>query len=159
MQLKDKPGTNEPAARPSGCTHLKLRQLVRRVARLYDEDVAACGLRGTQYSLLTAIVKLGPVRPADLASALGLDASTLTRNVQILVASGWVVVQPGADARSRSVVATAAGQAKRAEAQRLWRRSQERVNQLLGVPTVIELHALLDRCVAALDAQAPDESS
>ena len=147
------------AARPAGCTHLKLRQLLRRVSRIYDEDAAACGLRGTQYSLLSYIVKLGPIRPADLAQALGLDASTLTRNVQTLVAAGWVVIAPGPDARSRLVVATPAGSAKRVEAQRAWRRSQERINTHLGGPTVMALHALIDRCVLALDAGEPHDPS
>ncbi len=147
------------AARPAGCTHLKLRQLLRRVSRIYDEDAAACGLRGTQYSLLSYIVKLGPIRPADLAQALGLDASTLTRNVQTLVAAGWVVIEPGPDARSRLVVATPAGSAKRVEAQRAWRRSHERINTHLGGPTVMALHALIDRCVLALDAGEPHDPS
>jgi hypothetical protein len=52
---------------PRGCTNLKLRQLGRRVARLYDGDQRALGLKGTQYSLLSYVVKLGPVRPSDLA--------------------------------------------------------------------------------------------
>src|SRR5690606_32054087 len=43
-------------AQPSGCTNLRLHRLGRRVARLYDEDLRALGLKGTQYSLLSYIV-------------------------------------------------------------------------------------------------------
>ena len=49
------------------------------------------------------------------------------------------------------MLATPAGSAKRAQAQRAWRRSQERINTQLGVPTVMALHALIDQCVSALD--------
>ena len=52
---------SDPSLKPQGCTYLKLRQLTRSVARLYDEQLARCGLKGTQYSLLSHAVKLGPV--------------------------------------------------------------------------------------------------
>ena len=47
-----------------------------------------------------------------------MDASTLTRNLQPLVAQGWLEVGAGDDARSRFVTATEAGRIKRVEAQR-----------------------------------------
>jgi hypothetical protein len=50
----------DTAVKPQGCTNLKLRQLMRRVAQLYDAEVGKTGLRGTQYSLLSYVVKLGP---------------------------------------------------------------------------------------------------
>jgi DNA-binding MarR family transcriptional regulator len=81
-----------------------------------------------------------------------MDASTLTRNLQPRVAGGWVEIGPGADARSRLVVATAAGRAKRAEAQREWKRAQLTLNEQLGPARVAALHALLDDCLEALNA-------
>jgi DNA-binding MarR family transcriptional regulator len=141
------------SVKPEGCTNLKLRQLGRRVARRYDDDMRALGLRGTQYSLLSYIVKLGPLGQAALAAAVGLEASTLTRNLQPLVGAGWVQVTPGADARSHLVVATEAGRALREQAQRAWKRSQLAINQRLGDERVARLHALLDECAALLDAE------
>src|SRR5689334_24036161 len=89
----------DTAVKPQGCTNLKLRQLMRRVARHYDAEVGKTGLRGTQYSLLSHVVKLGPIRPVDLAAAMNVDASTLSRNLQPLAAAGWLVQEAGADAR------------------------------------------------------------
>lgn len=137
---------------PRGCTNLKLRQLSRAVSRHYDAYVTPVGLKGTQYSLLSHIVLSGPIRPSDLAQRLKLDASTLTRNLQPLVAQGWVVQGPGDDARSRAIVATVAGQAVRAEAQRAWKAAQLALNARLGASRVAALHALLDDCMAALEA-------
>jgi len=139
-------------AAPRGCTSFKLRQLSRRVSQHYDRIVAGAGLKTTQYSLLSNIERLGPIRPSDLAAAMAMDASTLTRNLQPLVASGWVEVGPGADARSRLVTATAAGRGKRAEAQREWKRAQLALNEQLGTARVTALHALLDDCLGALNA-------
>jgi DNA-binding MarR family transcriptional regulator len=140
-----------PAAAPRGCTSLKLRQLTRRVGQHYDRIVAGAGLKTTQYSLLAQIERLAPVRPSDLAAAMEMDASTLTRNLQPLVASGWAAIGPGADARSRLVTATPAGRAKRGEAQREWKRAQLALNARLGAARVVALHALIDDCLAAMN--------
>lgn len=106
---------------PRGCTNLKLRQLMRRVAQVYDVEVGKCGLKGTQYSLLSHVVLLGPLRPGDLAAAMKVTPSTLSRNLQPMVAAGWLEMAAGEDARSRLVLATAAGKDKRVEAQRRWK--------------------------------------
>jgi DNA-binding MarR family transcriptional regulator len=144
---------------PRGCTSLKLRQLTRRVSQLYDRFVGAAGLKTTQYSLLSHVIKLGPVRPGELALCLDMDASTLTRNLQPLVVQGWVEVGAGDDARSRLVTATAAGRTKRSEAQREWKRAQLALNERLGAAKVAQLHALLDDCLGLMNDVSgdPDE--
>ncbi len=145
------------AVKPQGCTNLKLRQLSRAVTRHYDAYVAPTGLKNSQYSLLSHVVLLGPLRPTDLAARMKIDASTLTRNLQPLVAAGWVEQGPGADARSRSVSATDAGRAKRAEAQRAWKQAQLALNARLGNERVLALHALIDDCLEALDVSETDD--
>ncbi|MBL8345587.1 MAG: winged helix-turn-helix transcriptional regulator [Rubrivivax sp.] len=145
------------AAVVQGCTHLKLRQLGRVVARHYEASLAGSGLRINQYSLLSAVVKLGPVGLGELASALRLDSSTLSRNLQPLVDQQLVEVRPGAgDARSRVAVATAAGEAMRAEAQRAWKQAQLALNERLGRERVATLHALIDESLAMLESPAQD---
>jgi DNA-binding MarR family transcriptional regulator len=153
--------TNPPATaapvEPRGCTNLKLRQLSRRVTRHYDQFVGQTGLKNTQYSLLSHVLALGPVRPSDLAARMQLDASTLTRNLHPLVVQGWVTLGPGEDGRSRWVSITDAGRAKRAEAQQAWKQAQLALNQALGPQRVVQLHALLDECLVLLDAGADAE--
>jgi DNA-binding MarR family transcriptional regulator len=141
-----------------GCTHLKLRRLGRVVARHYEAMLAGSGLRINQYSLLSAVVKLGPVGLGELASVLRLDGSTLSRNLQPLVEQGYVEVRPGGDdARSRTALATEAGRAARAEAQRMWKQAQLALNERLGPDRVAALHALLDESLALLEAAAEGE--
>jgi len=144
-------------AAPRGCTNLKLRQLSRRVKRHYDAIVSATGLKNTQYSLLSHVVVLGPIQLSALAAKMQLDPSTLTRNLQPLIAHGWLALEPGDDARSRRVIATPEGQALRTEAQRAWKRAQLSLNERLGSERVARLHALLDECMALLDdAESPE---
>ncbi len=151
---RSKPPRDAPGALPQGCTNLKLRQLMRQVTQHYDARMAASGLKTTQYSLLSTVLRMGPVRPSDLAAALKMDPSTLTRNLKPLVAAGWVEMAPGADARSRAVSITPAGRTKRTEAQRHWKVAQDTLNRTLGLPRVLALHALVDDSLALL---APEE--
>ena len=141
-----------PAAAPQGCTNLKLRQLSRVVSRHYEAYVAPTGLKNTQYSLLSYVVKLGPIRAGDLAAAMQLSASALSRNLQPLLEQGWIAIEPGADARSRMVEATAAGRALRAQAQKAWKHAQLALNKRLGPARVAALHDLLDECLGRLTA-------
>lgn len=139
-----------PAVQPQGCTNLKLRQLMRRVAQHYDAEVGKSGLKGTQYSLLSHVVLLGPIRPVDLAAQMKVTASTLSRNLQPLVAAGWLEVTAGDDARSRLVLATTAGREKRVEAQRRRKTAQLQINAVLGPANVLALHALIDDALQRL---------
>lgn len=96
-----------------------------------------------------------PVRPSDLAARMTLDASTLTRNLQPLVAQGWVEIGAGEDGRSRLVTSTEAGRAKRQQGQRAWKQAQLSINAQLGPERVAALHALIDECAALLQADSP----
>ena len=136
---------------PSGCSSFKLRQLSRRVSQHFDHIVGVAGLKTTQYSLLSHVMRLGPVRPSDLATEMEMDASTLTRNLQPLVKLGWLEVGPGDDGRSRFVTLTDAGRVKRAEAQREWKRAQLAFNAQMGEERVARLHEVIDECLAAMN--------
>jgi hypothetical protein len=129
----------DTAVKPQGCTNIKLRQLMRRVAQHYDAEVGKTGLKGTQYSLLSYVVKL-------------------TRNLRPLIDAGWLVQEPGVDGRSRLVSVTDAGREKRQEAQRRWRVAQEGINETLGARRVVELHTLIDHCLELLSPLPEEET-
>ncbi len=145
--------THPPALAPRGCTNLKLKQMSRLVARHYEAFVAPAGLRINQYSLLTHVIKLGPMRAGELAGTMRLDASTLSRNLQPLIERGLIEVSTGDDQRSRVVQASEAGVALRVDAQRAWKRAQLALNQKLGAARVAALHVLLDECMAVLETE------
>ena len=141
---------------PQGCSNFRLRQLMRRLDQHYDTELAKAGLKTTQYSLLSHVIKLEPVRPGALAQAMKMQPSTLTRNLQPLVLAGWVELGPGSDARSRCVTSTQAGRDKRSQAQRRWKAAQLGINGALGAARVVALHDLIDQCMDLLGhEQAP----
>lgn len=143
-------------AKPRGCTNLLLHQVMRKLDRLYDAELAKAGLTISQYSLLSHVVRLGPIRPGELARAMKMQASTVTRNLQPLQAAGWVVVGSGDDARSRSVSATEGGRNKQRQAQRHWKAVQLELNRRLGDAQVATLHRLLSQAMVVLTGTPSD---
>jgi DNA-binding MarR family transcriptional regulator len=142
---------------PVGCTNFKLRQLTRRVTQHYDQHLAGSGLKITQYSLLTHVDRLGPLAPGELARRMDMGASTLTRNLQPMIAAGWLALGEGVDARSRLVHITDAGLELRRQAQRRWKTAQLSLNDKLGLATVAALHGLLDQGLAAFHEEDTHE--
>ncbi len=141
-----------PVSRPRGCTNRRLRQFTRQLGRFYDAQLADSGLKTTQYSLLATLARLEPIQSGELARALSMDPSTLTRNLRLLRTCGWIAIAPGPDARTRLVGLTDDGRAKCEEARAHWKRAQRMLNRALGAERVARLHELIDACQSTLEA-------
>lgn len=140
------------AKRPSpvsGCTCARLRRLTRRMTAVYDRELTPTGLRLTQYALLASLRRLGGrdgVAVGDLAAAMDMDRTTLTRNLRPLLDQRLAALRPdAADARVRRAAITAEGLAAFDAAVPRWRAAQDFVNATLGVDNVAALHDWLDQ--------------
>jgi DNA-binding MarR family transcriptional regulator len=135
--------------KPLGCTCFKLRKLTRAMSRLYDQHMATVGLKTTQYSLLVNASRAAlPV--AELADLLGMERTTLTRNLKPLLDAGWVVLKPGADSRQRIVTITDDGRAKVEQAYVVWRQAQLEFEKLMGRDAVRALNQQLETTMTQL---------
>jgi DNA-binding MarR family transcriptional regulator len=114
------------------CTAARLRRATRAIGRIYDQTLAPSGLRETQFSVLIAISLFGEVPLLRLAEELGLDLTTLTRNLQPLERAGLVSSSPGKDQRVRLLQLTAAGRRAVQRAYPLWEAAQRKVIAALG---------------------------
>lgn len=135
--------------KPLGCTCFKLRKLTRAMSRVYDQYLAAAGLKTTQYSVLTNAAR-APLAVAELADRLGMERTTLTRNLKPLIESGWIVLAQGSDSRQRIVTITETGRAKVLEAYEAWRRAQLAFENLVGRDAVRALHQHLESTLTQL---------
>ena len=129
-----------------------MRRAARALTQLYDDAMAPSGLRVTQFSLLRTLSRAGPRRISDLAEALLLDRTALSRNLDPLAARGLVKIIRGADARTREVEITTAGAAALAAALPYWKKTQRKVGRELGAPRLDALIATLD----AVESLHPD---
>jgi DNA-binding MarR family transcriptional regulator len=79
----------------------------------------------------------------ELAEALGLERTTLTRNLALLEDASWVKCQPAEkDARSRIVTVTEEGRAIVARAFPAWRRAQDITAAAIGAGGAAALRGL-----------------
>ena len=142
----------EHRARPDdpGCTCGRLRRLTRRVTAVYDRALAPCGLRITQFSLMSNLSRLRAPTLAQLAETMDMERTTLLRNLRPLVAARWVRVEQHANTRQREVSLTPAGRAKWSAAKPLWRVAQNAVNSALGDSEVARLHRRVDHYLSRL---------
>ena len=135
-----------------GCTCSKLRRLTRRVTAVYDRELAAAGLRLTQFSLLATLqreVEAATVL-TDLADRMDMDPSTLTRNLKPLIQKGWVNVTAGEhDARLRHARITVTGERALQLGAPHWGIAQRTINQTLGSETAAQLNLWLDAVTPA----------
>lgn len=149
-----------PAAPPQGCTCARLRRLTRRITAVYDRELAAAGLRVTQFSLLAVLrgqAGESDMAVSDLAARMDMDRTTLTRNLKPLIARGWAALQVDAtDGRVRRVSITREGQSALAAARSHWRRAQDEINGTLGASTVAALHQWLDAVTPAFRPEGVD---
>ena len=94
------------------CRCLAARKQAQRLTRRYDESLRPFDLTINQFSMLTTLILGGPTMMTTLADRLGIERTTLSRNVALSEARGLVAVSVGKDARERLVTITEAGRAK-----------------------------------------------
>lgn len=153
MHLMTTPSS--PQAVPSLCTCFRLRKLSRLVTQRYDRELAPSGLNVNQYSILRRATRQ-PRPVGELARELGMDRTTLTRDLKPLAAAGWIQLAAGpTDGRQRCIHVTSAGQAALDTAQPLWRKAQDAVEAVLGVAGVGALHDHLDHAMHQLEGNRP----
>lgn len=135
----------------SACNNATLRRAARKLGQFYDDAVAPTGLKATQQSLLYQIHVAGEPAMGEIASALIMDLSALGHTLKPLIRDGYVeTLQDKDDRRIRRVRLTKAGERKLAEAMKLWRIAQQRLEDRIGAEKAEKLRAALDE-IAELD--------
>ena len=129
---------------PTQCLCTKLRRASRGVSKLYDDALMAVGLNVAQYSLLKNLQRLEQPSITSLAEAVGLERSTLGRNLRVLEVKGLVLLAGGEDQRNRLVSLTAQGKDCLDQALQAWQQVQEQLAQRIGPQQKAALMALLD---------------
>ena len=129
------------------CACHKIRMAARAVTRAYDDALRPVGLRATQVALLAAVAVEGAMSIASLARLIGMDRSTLTRNLSPLEKEGLVAVGSEGWRRSRTLGLTAKGRSRLQKAVPLWEGAQKRLKQELGGRRWDEVQSSLDHLI------------
>ena len=119
-------------AMSTDCACFNVRKAARALTALYDRALAPAGLRATQGTLLVALARAGDIPVTRLAGILGMDRTTLTRNLEPLERARLVAIRPGPDRRVKLASITEAGRKALARAMPLWREAQRQVVEGAG---------------------------
>lgn len=127
------------------CAYFHTRRATRALAAHYDRALAPYGLRGTQFTLLSAIALHETATTGQLAGTIGADRTTLTRNLAVLKRAAYIDITDGTDRRERMHSLTETGVSKLAAAAPAWRKAQAELTAAIGPET---LDALLNATTA-----------
>ena len=91
------------------CLCTGLRQAAHAMTEIYDEALAPSGLKITMFRVIRRLSEAGEPTISELAGIVGLDRSSLGRNLKVLEREELVTFIGGADERSKVVQLTAQG--------------------------------------------------
>ena len=131
------------------CACRKVRTAARAVTRAYDEALRPVGLRATQLAVLVAVAMDDAISITALAKFMGMDRSTLTRNLRPLEKEGLVTLGTEGWRRSRTLEITKMGRSRLREALPLWTKAQQALKKRLGDRTWGAVHGALDHLIRA----------
>ena len=129
----------------AGCFCLASRQAARKITRLYDSHMQESGIRATQFTILSQLMLRGEMPVGRLAGFLGMERTTLTRNLALLETQKWISTKPGEDPRARMIAITAQGRGVVRRGFSHWAKAQAEVGRLLGADGQAALKVLGSR--------------
>lgn len=124
------------------CAGINIRLAERRITRFLEARMQATGLSIAQFGLMAHIAAAGDDTISALAERVGLDPSTLSRNLRGLERDGLVeIAMVEKDLRRRAVWLTEAGARRLEAALPVWRRVHESLSEIIDPRAVRKIAA------------------
>ena len=134
----------------SNCVGFNLRRVARVVTNFFDAEMRRHGIRSTQGSILAALPETGSTTMAELSEFLGMERTTLLRNLRPLQRDGFVAVEGGGHGGRVELSLTAKGRKQIERFAPAWESAQRTAVQVLGEQRWSALLADLDKVASAL---------
>ena len=144
MKQPHEPDTTDYMA-AAGCFCLASRQAARKITRLYDSYMQESGVRVTQFTILSQLMLRGEMPIGKLAGFLGMERTTLTRNLAPLETQKWISIRAGDDPRARVIGITGQGRNIVRRSFPYWSKAQAHIGKLLGADGQAALKVLESR--------------
>lgn len=144
---------NHSAVLVRDCTCHRFRRVARLLSRNYDAFLAEFGISIGQFSLLSTIASGEGDSITQIAEAVNMDRTTLTRNLTPLQRMGYIATTSGSDKRTRTIRLSPAGVKILKAAMPKWRAAQLSLEKQLGKTKTNMLNAMLDDTLHRLSAE------
>lgn len=113
------------------CAGVNSRLAARRITRFLDREMSGLGLSSAQIGLLAQISVITDDTLGALAERMGLEQSTLSRNLRTLEGEGLVeIVTAEKDMRRRAVWLTEKGARRLEAAIPIWREAHSKLDKV-----------------------------
>ena len=126
---------------PCYCTNL--RRCAGAVTDFYNTELQPAGLNAAQYYLLINLSRLKTANTSHWAQHVGLDRSTLVRNVKTLVERGWVEDIGNTGGNAHQFALTELGTETLKQAVPIWEDAQQQFQEHMGTEDAEVLLGLL----------------
>jgi DNA-binding MarR family transcriptional regulator len=133
------------------CVCFNLRWVTRAVTQFYDAEIRRHGLRPTQGSILAALMAKDSWNMADLSDWLGMERTTLVRNLRPLQRDGFVNVDGGGRGNLVELSITAKGRKQVEKLAPAWKSAQCAVVKTLGEQRWSAILSDLETAASALN--------
>lgn len=132
------------------CILQALRRVARQLSRRYEDALKPVDLTAGQFSILAALLREKPAPLTGVAEGLGMDRTTLTRNLRPLERRGLVSSMPCPDDhRVRALSLTPKGRGVLEQALPLWQAAQAEAQRKLEDSSWDDVRDRLDRLVGS----------
>ena len=125
------------------CACHKMRAAARKITRRYNDALKPAGIKVTQFTMLAAVGLFEGVSLTELSANLGMDRTTLSRNLGPLERQALVETYDDGVGRARSARLTGKGVNVMEIALPLWREAQDSLRRSLGDEIWVRVHAEL----------------
>src|SRR5580765_6726617 len=117
---------------PENCVCFNLRRVKRAVTQFYDTEMRRHGIRPTQGSILASLQARNSWNMAELSDWLGMERTTLVRNLRPLQRDGFVKTIGGGRGNRVEVMITAKGRKRIEKLTPAWKSAQTAAVKTLG---------------------------
>ena len=125
------------------CACHKMREAARKITRKYNSALKPAGIKVTQFTMLAAVGLKEGSTLTEISAYLGMDRTTLSRNLGPLERQALIEIYDGGYGRARSAKLTDKGVTVMETALPLWRRAQKSLRQNPGDQIWTQVHAEL----------------
>ena len=127
------------------CVVLNARMAARAVTRLADRNLRRYGVTAAQFSILTSLLDHPGRSVTQLASAIAMERSTLSRNLTLLERHGLVITTAADRGNGRVSALSERGSQVLAQAIPQWREQQSALRSALADPEFSTVIAALQQ--------------
>ena len=114
------------------CHCTNMRQISRKVTNIYDEFLKPSNLNVTQYSLLSNLKRVQPIKMNDFSKVVKLDRTTLVRNLKPLINLSLIEIKSIDKSKAQLLELSQKGIELQNEGYKYWQKAQEYIEQTIN---------------------------